>query len=334
MPKINEIDEKDRKILTELDKNARQTDSDIAKKVGLSKQVVNYRIQKLLERGIVRNFYSVLNAGKLGFNSYYVFLQLQKTSNQEEKELLSRLKNLDYVGWLVSGIGRWDIILLLYANSILNFDRLLSNIMEICGSHLHEYNFTALISSEHISYKFLAETRSFQGIKQIEEKTEIPKLDKADISILRAISQNSRASIIELSKNINETIQITRYHLKNLISQKIIEGFKPQIDAKKLGYQWNLLLLQFSSVGEKRKNEFINFCKEHKKIYYVTNTIGLYNLMLDVYVRSNEEFKEVLLGLKEKYSDVIKSYESFIVFDEHKINYFPGALEIKSNIFK
>ena len=130
---------------------------------------------------------------------------------------------------------------------------------------------------------------------------------------------------LDLSKKINETVQIAGHHLKSLITQKIIEGFKPQIDAKKLGYQWNLLLLQFSSVGEKRKNEFINFCKEHKKIYYVTNTIGLYNLMLDVYVKSNEDFKEALFDLKEKFPDVIKSYESFIVFDEHKINYLPGG---------
>ena len=48
MPKkIGFVDEKDRKLLLELDNNARQTDSKIAKRIGVSKQVVNYRIQKL-----------------------------------------------------------------------------------------------------------------------------------------------------------------------------------------------------------------------------------------------------------------------------------------------
>ena len=48
MPKKSEIiDEKDKKILRELEEDARQTDSSIAKKIHLSKQVTNYRIQKI-----------------------------------------------------------------------------------------------------------------------------------------------------------------------------------------------------------------------------------------------------------------------------------------------
>lgn len=100
------LDEKDRKILVELDKNARQTDSEISKKVGTSKQVVNYRIKNLLEEGIITNFYTIINVGKLGLNSYYVFLQFENINKEQEKNLLKRINFLDYVGWLVSGTGR------------------------------------------------------------------------------------------------------------------------------------------------------------------------------------------------------------------------------------
>ena len=47
------IDTKDRKILNELDFNARQSNSEIARKVGLSKEVVNYRIRNLEKAEIV-----------------------------------------------------------------------------------------------------------------------------------------------------------------------------------------------------------------------------------------------------------------------------------------
>jgi len=42
-----ELDLKDKKILYELDINSRQPNSEIAKKVGLSKQIVGLRIKKL-----------------------------------------------------------------------------------------------------------------------------------------------------------------------------------------------------------------------------------------------------------------------------------------------
>ena len=45
-----ELDLKDKKILFELDFDARQSYSEIAKKVRLSKQVVEYRIKKSRKR--------------------------------------------------------------------------------------------------------------------------------------------------------------------------------------------------------------------------------------------------------------------------------------------
>ena len=132
--------------------------------------------------------------------------------------------------------------------------------------------------------------------------------------------------MVDISKETRKPIHVINYHLKNMIKNKVIEGFKPKIDVNKLGYQWHLLLIQFQNITPERKKEFISFCKNHPKIYYVTNTIGLYNMMLDVHVKSSEEFKEVLLELKEKFSDIIKLYESIVLFDEYKIDYFPKKL--------
>ena len=47
------LDLKDRKILYELDMNSRKSNTEIAKKVGLSKQVVGFRIKKLIDEKIV-----------------------------------------------------------------------------------------------------------------------------------------------------------------------------------------------------------------------------------------------------------------------------------------
>jgi|APSaa5957512622_1039677.scaffolds.fasta_scaffold06969_4 DNA-binding Lrp family transcriptional regulator len=324
MVKIKCLDEKDRKILLELDKNSRQTDSEIAKKVRLSKQVTNYRIQNLKKKKIISNFYTVVNAGNLGFNSYYVFLQFEKINKEQEDKLLKKINTLDYVGWLVSGLGRWDAVVLIYSDTISTFDKLLSKIINICGSHVHEYNFTTLITAEHINYKFLGDKESLR-LKQTEKKL-ILKLDKIDKKILKVISQDARLSIVDISEKSKIPLHVVNYHLKSMIKQKIIDGFKPKIDVNKLGYQWHLILLQLQRVSEKRKEEFIKFCKQHKKIYYVTNTIGTYNLMLDIHIKTVKEFKEILLELKEKFSDVIKLYESIMIFEEYKINYFPSSL--------
>ena len=63
----------------------------------------------------------------------------------------------------------------------------------------------------------------------------------------------------------------TLLSLKNLQKNKIIGGFKPKINIEKLGYQWHLLLLQFQNITDQRKKEFIDFCKQHKKVYQHQN---------------------------------------------------------------
>jgi len=325
MEKKIKLDKKDLKILGELDKDARQTDSEIAKRVKISKQVVNYRIQHLLKKKLIENFYTIVNVGRFGFSSYYLFLQFEGLNKDTEKTLLEKLQALGFIGWLVSGTGRWDAVGLVYAKSSSEFSDHLNKIIKICGKHLHEYDFTTLISAEHISYKFLSERKHDQNIKQT-EKASSPQIKGIYKNILSALSQDARISIVNLASKIKKPIHVANYNLKSLIKERVVEGFKPKINVGKLGYQWYLLLIHFQIVSEERRKEFFSFCKNHKKIYYLTNTIGRYNLMLDIHTESVEEFKEVLLELKDKFSDVIKLYESLTIFEEFKIDYFPKGL--------
>src|SRR3989344_4558251 len=76
------LDAKDRKILYELDINSRQASSKIAKKVGLSKQVVNFRIKRLIKEKLISFFYTVIDISKLGFAVHKIFLRLQNIDSE------------------------------------------------------------------------------------------------------------------------------------------------------------------------------------------------------------------------------------------------------------
>lgn len=63
---MDKLDLKDKKILYSLDLNARQTDNQIAKEVGLSREAVRYRINKLVKESYIHYFITILNTMKLG----------------------------------------------------------------------------------------------------------------------------------------------------------------------------------------------------------------------------------------------------------------------------
>ncbi len=75
------IDNMDRKILEELQRDAAQSLDEIAKKVGSSKTPVWNRIRKLREAGIIKRQTVLLDAEALGFEA--CFFVLIRTSAHE-----------------------------------------------------------------------------------------------------------------------------------------------------------------------------------------------------------------------------------------------------------
>ena len=73
-----ELDLKDKKILTELEMNARIPHSELGKRIGLSKQVIKYRIEKLEKGKYIQGYNALIDLERLGETIYVVYLKLIK----------------------------------------------------------------------------------------------------------------------------------------------------------------------------------------------------------------------------------------------------------------
>lgn len=315
------LDSTDLKILSCLDTDARQTESAIAKQLKTSKQVIRYRLNRLEQKNIIQNYYTVLDVGQLGFDSYYIFLQLTGLNPNEEIELYKKIQSLPQIAWMVTGVGRWDVVLLFCAKSIDSFHKQLSQLKALFGNNLHELTYTTLIQAEHISYKFL-DNKSDESLKTT-PRNKILELTDTDKKILKKISLNGRMLVTDIANKTKIPLHSVHYALKNMKQNKVIQGFRPKININSLGKQWHLLLFKFKSTSLNKVNSMISYCKETDSVYYVTNTVGNYDLMIDVHVNSIEEFRKFLFDIKDNFADLILLYESIFVFDELLINYVP-----------
>jgi len=314
----------DLKILANLNQDGRLAESQIGKKVRASKQVVKYRMNKLEKEGIIDGYYTMLNVGQMGFDSYYIFLQLSGLNSEQEKQLYNKILKLSYIAWLVTGVGRWDAVLLFCAKDIMQFNEQLSELKRIVGKHLHEYTYTNLVQAKHVNYKFLDSKQS--NILETTSKNNEIKLDRLDKNILRTINQEGRMQVTEIAEKIKETTYNVHYRLKKLKEMKIIKGFRPKLNISKLGLQWHLLLIKFNSVSNSRIKAFIDYCEKNNSVYYVTNSVGNYDIMLDLHVKTSEDFRKFLFDIKNEFQDVILLYESMVIFDELLITYIPEII--------
>lgn len=78
------LDELDRQILTELQRDARQANAEVARRLSLSPPAVHARIKRLEEQGYVRGYTALLDRERLGFDML-CFIQISLQLHQIEQ---------------------------------------------------------------------------------------------------------------------------------------------------------------------------------------------------------------------------------------------------------
>jgi len=141
------IDDLDRKILREMQRDAGQSLDDIAREVGSSKTPVWNRIRKLREAGIIGKQTVMLDAEALGFEA--CFFVLIRTSEHEaawQAAFLKALMDRDEVQEAHRLAGDIDYILKVRVKNARAYDEFYQALI----SEVRVYNVTALLSMEEI----------------------------------------------------------------------------------------------------------------------------------------------------------------------------------------
>src|SRR3989338_3996361 len=131
-------DIKDRKILWHLCQNSRQGLSRIAKEVGLSKNSVNYRVERLRKMGVIRRFLPIVNIGAFAWITYDILLKL-RAKPEEEKKVFDFLNNCKYSVWVDRLSGDWDIVLEIAVKDIDHYYNILTEIFSQIGDKIDRY---------------------------------------------------------------------------------------------------------------------------------------------------------------------------------------------------
>lgn len=134
------LDKLDRKIIRELDENARKPLSEISKNVGLSRDAVRNRIKKLVDNKVILAFKPIFNPPNLGYPVInYVCISLYNPTEVQEKEFVKFLKSNKHVTYIASLIGRWDYIIDIMAESQGQFEKIMKDIRHRFADLVKDY---------------------------------------------------------------------------------------------------------------------------------------------------------------------------------------------------
>jgi Lrp/AsnC family transcriptional regulator, leucine-responsive regulatory protein len=106
------LDDKDRAILNELEKDSRRSTKSIAKDLNIPRATVHERIRRMTERGIIKGFTVVPDFGKLGEPvTAFILVSFLANNNISQRELADKISRLDGVHEVHLISGEHDILL-------------------------------------------------------------------------------------------------------------------------------------------------------------------------------------------------------------------------------
>lgn len=313
------LDLKDRKILYQLDINARQSNAEISKKVMLSKDAVGYRIKKLEEQGIIRGYKAVIDSSRLGYSFYRIYFNLMDIQPDRLDELVEYLKKQKNVWWIAKLDGAWNFVFAVWVRSNKEFNEFYNDLCLGFRHNIKERLICPMVSYKNMGRKYLTGQKQeliFTSVGDGERQ----EFDQTDIKILEFLSKNARIPLIEIANSLRLDSMTIYHRIRKLETKGIIQGYKADIDARILGRDFYSVKINLNDVSKMK--EIKNYILTIPELTATTEAIGSYDTEFDLDVESSEQYFKIIEGLENKF-DFIREIAYFRVLKNHKLLYMP-----------
>jgi DNA-binding Lrp family transcriptional regulator len=321
------LDMKDKKLLYYLSRGSKTSDTQLAKHLGMSKNAVKYREDRMKKEGIIKNFTTLINLGSLKLDTFTILLKFNEDIYENEN-IINYFKNHDSADWVITLSGEWDILAEFVFKDFYQVTEIIKDIInnfnQILNSYQVFFSFDA-IKVEHLVpdfYKdFMKEALPLK--KRTEKKYDIDDIDK---QILCSLSEDSSISYVTLAQKLKITTDIVRYRIKKMQENDIIVKFFPDIPLQKLGYTKYLYLIKLKNLTKTRIEEIKRFIQINNYVTYAFFDTVSFNLIFSCAFRSSDDIDRLSRNLRKQFSDVIEKQDYLIEKDEILFNLFPRGL--------
>jgi len=327
--KMIQIDLKDKKILSSLDLNARMPLSELARKVGLSRQVVEYRIKRLQEEKVILGIKAVFDSGVVGYIWYRVLFRLLNVSKIKKEEIIEYLENHPHTFWLGEVGEDWDIVVNFVCKDNFQFNQIFEEIVSKYGNFLLDYEVLIYLGVHDLERSYLLDKKEPKKYFFHEMKTD-PKvrIDALDREIIKELSQDAWISNLQLGLELKVSANTIKNRIQEMQKNKLLLGFRLFVNPATLGYQSFMLFLEINRLDLQKEKMLFAYFKSIPNITFAVKHIGKWRIGLEIETKSVQEFQDIFIEIRGRFAEIITDFDSFPLFKDYKINYFPeGCLK-------
>jgi DNA-binding Lrp family transcriptional regulator len=317
------IDLKDRKILYELDLNCRQSNTQVGKKVGLKKDVISYRIKRLQDGGIIKNFWTAINTFKLGYQVFRIYINFHYVSTQIKNKIIQYFTNYPNSWAVISVKGPIDLSVVIWVKNIYEFYNFWDKTLEKFEDYFEKYTISVYIQAVGYKKSYLLGEFDKSDRKMYEticDGTTV-QIDEVDYQILNEFAVNARIPLIDLAEKIQCSSQTVNYRIKNLIKNGVIQSFRINIDRLQIGLQ--LFKVDIFLKEYKQRKNIIKHLENIGNLECLNVAAGWSDIEPEIVAKNVDNLIQQMEEINHKFSNAIRKLDYWIMTEVHKERWLP-----------
>ncbi len=325
---VHELDDKDRKLLYLLTKNARLQNKDLAQATGLSPDTVKYRIDKMTKNKVITGFTVVFNRHKIGYDAVDIYCSVQ---NLSDKLIMELMTNPD-VYWLATANGPFNLCLSTNAEGMEDIQKLIAYLRRttkiyrmIClplyyeHTTTHEYLMEGIVQRP-VLRNFRANEVSFEKefIERKHTSSNIRILSNVERAVMDLLIRDCRTPLYDIAIKIHRSIETVKRIIAGLVREDIIIQFEPKISTPLLGYYWGLIFVRLKDPADRMDSPIVKYVKLQPYGHWFSYVIGDYDLILSLHTKNKSEFEKIASDLKSRFINCVDHIENITLKQQFK----------------
>jgi len=299
----------------------------LAKNVGLSKNSIKYRIERLQKEGIIEYFSCVVNQSSINNSTFTLLLKFNEDI-YDNKEIIKYLKSYPFIVWAATLSGQWDVFSEIVCVDITHLQEIVKTIITHFGPLLNTYELyfsNDTLRVEHLISNLYQDLKLEPAeIKERAVKSHNPDLN--DRKILHLLGEDSTLSYLAISQRLGLTLDIVRYRIKNLIHKGVLVKFFAEVNYLQLGYTEYFYKIRLKNVSQEKMQSLRKSIQLNNNISYAFFDINSFNLIFICVFKSREEIDHLSRKLRKDYGEIIETQEYLILKEHLLFNLFPKGL--------
>jgi Lrp/AsnC family transcriptional regulator, leucine-responsive regulatory protein len=271
------MDKKDAAIIRHLEIDGRASFAQIGRKVRLSKEVVNYRIQRMIEQGIIKRFEATINQFSMGYQQYRVLATIDPQAIPQLRKkfgILARQRKL----------SKWNVDIAIWAKTNAEFEKQLTQLQ------LANVRIFLVTKRYSLLHAYLHGEQQHQeliaGSHEIDAKSQ---------RILEELQNDGRMSAVDLAKKVGISSVAIAERIRDLQKKHILLGTRIVLDTSLLGYDSYQIHVKTTTLTPVREWLLLE-----KQVTGIRQLIGDFDLEFSIQVPNAQNLAEFMENLASK----------------------------------